>query len=91
MAWKNPERSRLRRDLGRHALDQRDVGVGDEEVGLGAGEHDDLHLVILLDGLAEVVEVQHEVAIEQVDRGWSMARKPRRGCGQSGSIRLASA
>ena len=63
----------------RQPEDQVHVRVGDEELGVGAVEHDHAHRVVGFHGAAEPVQLEHEVEVEQVDR-----RVVDRGAGDAG-------
>ncbi|TMA52797.1 MAG: AbrB/MazE/SpoVT family DNA-binding domain-containing protein, partial [Deltaproteobacteria bacterium] len=52
----------------RKLLDQRDIRVRDEEVGVGAVEDDYAHRVVGLELLPDPVELAHEREVEEVDR-----------------------
>jgi hypothetical protein len=67
-AVEGPQRGRFRRRLLRHELNQRHVGVGDEEVRVGAAEHHDAHRIVALELTADAVEILDHRQVEQVDR-----------------------
>jgi glyoxylase I family protein len=64
-----PTRLRVaRRVVGGERLDQRDVGVGGEELGIGGVEDHDPNGLVGLDVLTEAGEVDDEPEVEEVDR-----------------------
>ena len=63
-----PELARLRWDVARQPLDQRDVGMRDEEVRVGAVEHHDPHVGVDLELAPEAVHLLDERQVEEVDR-----------------------
>lgn len=55
--------------VARQRLDQAEVRVGDEELGVGAPDDDGTHLGVVGELAGEVPEGADEDGVEQVDRG----------------------
>jgi hypothetical protein len=60
-----------RRVVGGDGLDEGDVGVGREELGIGRVDDQHPHVGVRLQRPADGVELDDELQVEQVDGGWS--------------------
>ena len=68
IAWKPLSSDVASRVVGGQRRDERDVGVGGEELGVGGVEDHDAYGVVGLHFAAEAVELDDEREVEEVDR-----------------------